>query len=71
MQPWAAGRAYGNILGHDDGARVREVYGPNYSRLSEIKGVYDPANFFSVNQNIVPADAHDASGGDVRSSDRA
>ncbi len=55
MQRWAAGRAYGNILGHDESARVREAYGPNYARLSQIKGVYDPSNFFSVNQNIVPA----------------
>lgn len=57
MQRWAAGRAYGNILGHDEGARVQEAYGPNYARLSQIKGVYDPSNFFSVNQNIVPSTA--------------
>jgi hypothetical protein len=55
MQRWAAGRAYGNILSHDDGARVHEAYGPNYARLSQIKGQYDPGNFFRVSQNIVPA----------------
>jgi FAD/FMN-containing dehydrogenase len=55
MERWAAGRAYGNILSHDDGTHVREVYGPNYSRLSEIKAIYDPSNFFRVNQNIAPA----------------
>ena len=55
MQRWATGRAYGNILGNDEGARVQEAYGPNYARLSQIKGVYDPTNFFSVNQNIVPS----------------
>jgi hypothetical protein len=57
MQRWSAGRAYGNILSHDDGARVHEAYGPHYTRLSQIKGVYDPSNFFSINQNIVPASA--------------
>jgi FAD/FMN-containing dehydrogenase len=55
MQRWAAGRAYGNILSHDEGARLHEAYGPNYARLAQIKGQYDPSNFFSVNQNIVPA----------------
>jgi FAD/FMN-containing dehydrogenase len=55
MQRWTAGRAYGNILSHDEGARVHEAYGPNYARLSQIKGQYDPGNFFRVNQNIVPA----------------
>lgn len=55
MQRWAAGRAYGNILGHDESARVLEAYGPNYARLSRIKGMYDPSNFFRVNQNIIPS----------------
>ena len=57
MQPWAAGRAYGNILGHDEGARLPEVHGPNHARHSQIKNVYDPMNFFTVNQNIAPAAA--------------
>jgi FAD/FMN-containing dehydrogenase len=55
MQRWAAGRAYGNILSHDEGGRVHEAYGPNYARLAEIKRTYDPENFFRMNQNIVPA----------------
>jgi FAD/FMN-containing dehydrogenase len=56
MQRWAAGRAYGNILSHDEGGRVHEAYGPNYARLAEIKRTYDPDNFFRINQNIMPAD---------------
>ena len=55
MQRWAAGRAYGNILGPDEGGRVEEAYGPNYARLSQIKREYDPSNFFRVNQNIIPS----------------
>ena len=34
---------------------VQAAFGGNYSRLTELKRVYDPANFFSVNQNIKPA----------------
>ena len=32
--------------------RVRVSYGSNYERLEDIKQKYDPANLFSVNQNI-------------------
>lgn len=55
MQRWGAGRAYGNILSHDEGGRVHEAYGPNYARLSQVKRTYDPGNFFRVNQNIIPS----------------
>jgi FAD/FMN-containing dehydrogenase len=37
--------------------RVRATYADNYGRLASIKRKYDPANFFRVNQNIVPAGA--------------
>ena len=39
----------------ETGDRVRAMYGPNYDRLAQIKGHYDPDNAFSVNQNITPA----------------
>ena len=35
--------------------RVRATYRDNYDRLAAVKRTYDPANFFHVNQNIVPA----------------
>jgi hypothetical protein len=60
MQPWSANRVYMNILGHDESDRIREAYGPNYARLSQVKAAYDATNFFRVNQNIVPADSLEA-----------
>lgn len=53
--PFASGGVYVNFLTADEGDRVRAAYGPNYDRLVEIKGKYDPENMFCVNQNISPA----------------
>ena len=37
----------------DDGA-VSAAFGPNWKRLREVKGKYDPDNVFHLNQNIKP-----------------
>lgn len=55
MQPWSANRVYMNILGSDEGDRVPEAYGPNYTRLAQVKATYDPLNCLRINQNIRPA----------------
>ena len=55
MQPWSAGRVYGNVLGYDESSRRREAYGENYERLAQLKAVFDPTNLFCVNQNISPS----------------
>lgn len=55
MQTWSANRVYMNILGQDEGDRVAEAYGPNYSRLTQVKAKFDPLNTFRINQNIAPA----------------
>jgi FAD/FMN-containing dehydrogenase len=54
MQPWSAHSVYVNGLDQDDGGRVREAYGMNYARLSQVKATYDPENRFRRNQNIQP-----------------
>ena len=55
LHPYAAGGGYVNMIMEEGGDRVRTIYGPNYDRLAEIKGKYDPDNVFHVNQNIKPA----------------
>ena len=58
MQPFSTGGVYVNYLGQeaDEGAeRVRAAYGPaKYARLVALKNMYDPTNFFRLNQNITP-----------------
>ncbi len=57
MAPYSAGRVYVNVLGQEEGGRIREAYGANYERLLALKQKYDPENFFRINQNIWPAQA--------------
>jgi FAD/FMN-containing dehydrogenase len=57
MQPHSAGSVYVNALSADESSRIAEAYGPNYSRLAEVKAKYDPVNLFRVNHNIRPAKA--------------
>jgi hypothetical protein len=53
LQPFAQG-VYANQLGETSEELVRAAYGPNYSRLVEIKKKYDPKNVLRLNQNIRP-----------------
>jgi FAD/FMN-containing dehydrogenase len=55
LHPTSAGGAYMNFMMDEGNAAVRAAYGPNYDRLARIKAVYDPGNFFRVNQNVAPA----------------
>ncbi|MCW5697470.1 MAG: FAD-binding oxidoreductase [Bauldia sp.] len=49
--------AYVNFLADEGAARVRAAYpGGAFERLQRIKAVYDPDNFFHLNQNIPPAE---------------
>ena len=54
VAPYTSGGVYVNLLGEDESARVPAAYGPNYDRLVEIKGKWDPDNAFRRNHNIPP-----------------
>jgi len=53
-RPLSSSAVYVNYLGTEGDSRVRDAYGPNYARLSELKRKYDPGNLFRLNQNIDP-----------------
>ncbi len=56
VHPFHPGGAYINFMMDDEAAGLLEAtYGDNYARLARVKAEYDPANFFRVNQNILPA----------------
>jgi FAD/FMN-containing dehydrogenase len=47
---------YQNYLSEGEGdERVKSAYGANHRRLAEIKGKYDPENFFRLNHNVQPS----------------
>ncbi len=56
VSPYTREGGYVNfMMGEEDAGRITATYGPNHTRLAQIKAAYDPANLFRVNQNIVPA----------------
>ena len=55
LHPYASGGAYSNFMMDEGLDRVKASYKHNYERLAKIKNKYDPANFFRVNQNIIPS----------------
>ncbi|MDX1577316.1 MAG: FAD-binding oxidoreductase [Gemmatimonadota bacterium] len=54
VAPHADEGVYVNLLGEDEGPRVRAAYGPNYERLGRIKAAWDPDNLFRANHNVPP-----------------
>lgn len=55
IQPYAERGYLLSYLSEDEQHNVPEAFGSNYDRLRQLKKTYDPANFFSINQNIQPA----------------
>ena len=55
LAPHLPRRVYVNELQEEGADRVRDAYGPAFSRLAAIKRQYDPDNIFRLNQNIPPA----------------
>ncbi len=62
VHPYSAGGAYLNMIMDEGEERVRASYRDNYDRLARIKAMYDPDNFFRVNQNIKPEAAQPQAG---------
>jgi FAD/FMN-containing dehydrogenase len=55
LRPYFADGRWLNYLGDDQADdAIRAAYGPNYDRLREIKGRYDPENVFHLNHDIRP-----------------
>lgn len=56
MHAYSSGGLYLNFagFGEEKDELVRASFGPNYARLVELKGRYDPTNLFRLNQNIRP-----------------
>jgi FAD/FMN-containing dehydrogenase len=55
LRPHFSGGRWLNYLGDDQADdAIRAAYGPNYTRLAQIKRRYDPDNTFHLNHNITP-----------------
>ena len=52
---FATGGVYINFMTEEETDRIGAAYGPNHSRLVELKKKYDPQNMFRLNQNIKPS----------------
>ena len=55
LHPYSSGGTYLNFIMDEGQERVKASYKHNYDRLARIKKLYDPNNFFKINQNIKPA----------------
>jgi hypothetical protein len=58
VREFGTGEVYLNFTGRADeapSAGVDTALGRNMARLAEVKGKYDPDNFFAFNDNIAPA----------------
>lgn len=53
LAPFSEG-VYVNHLDRDDADRMKSAFGENYNQLKKIKTMYDPQNFFCMNNNIPP-----------------
>jgi FAD/FMN-containing dehydrogenase len=55
-EPHLLGKVYVNHVSADDRPEtLRASYGENYTRLRQVKTVYDPTNLFRLNANLPPA----------------
>jgi FAD/FMN-containing dehydrogenase len=54
LEPYSSGGYLLNFLSEENPDSIRAAFADNYARLVEVKTKYDPDNFFSLNQNVVP-----------------
>ena len=54
LRPAMVPGVYVNFMSGDENDRVPEAYRERWERLRAIKTIYDPNNFFHLNQNIPP-----------------
>jgi FAD/FMN-containing dehydrogenase len=54
LNPYSSGGYLLNFSSEENPDGIGEVFGANNARLVELKTKYDPTNFFSLNQNVVP-----------------
>ncbi|WP_373498505.1 FAD-binding oxidoreductase [Desulfococcus sp.] len=61
MRPFSTGGVYLNFpgFGEGDSDLWQASHGANYERLAMVKNMYDPTNFFRLNQNIRPSAPRD------------
>jgi len=57
LRPTMAPGVHINFMSGDEADRVSEAYRERWERLRAIKTIYDPQNFFRLNQNIPPLTA--------------
>ena len=57
LRPAMVPGVYVNFMSGDESDRVPEAYRDRWERLRAIKTIYDPRNFFRLNQNIPPVQA--------------
>ena len=55
IAPYSEPGGYVNFMSDDDQSKVKDNYGANFARLTQVKQAYDPDNLFHHNQNIPPA----------------
>ncbi len=57
LRPFSTGGVYVNFLTEDEvQGRMGDAYRENHERLANVKKVWDGANFFRTNHNILPAE---------------
>ncbi|OUL77808.1 FAD-binding oxidoreductase [Paraburkholderia hospita] len=53
LEPYSSGSLL-NFMSGGSPEAIQAAFGSNHARLVEVKTKYDPTNFFSINQNVVP-----------------